>query len=187
MLVHWCLVLHRNITFSRQKISDYPDALCNIRNRGIDMNFWVFWSLVWGRNTRELYHQASTGHRIKPLKRTLDSPARAFLYSPFGSRCSTTWRGASTNTSTKGSDAFWCISPGEGPVYTVWRDEGCDSYGSRVCEQLGNLSGHEDDELIGTWQRQRTSLIRRIFSFLDFSSNPRSLFKPNRTLSPSRR
>ncbi len=39
--------------------------------------------------------------------------------------------------------------PGEGPVYTVWRDEGCDSYGSRVCEQLGNLSGHEDDELIG--------------------------------------
>jgi len=32
---------------------------------------------------------------------------------------------------------------------------------------------------------QRTSPILRMFSFLDFSSNPRSLFNPNRTLSPS--
>lgn len=46
------------------------------------MNLWVFWSLVWGRNTRELYHQASTGHRIKPLKRTLDFSCTGFLVQP---------------------------------------------------------------------------------------------------------
>ena len=33
----------------------------------------------------------------------------------------------------------------------------------------------------------RTSPILRMFSLRDFSSNPRSLFNPKRTLSPSRR
>ena len=40
----------------------------------------------------------------------LISPARAFLYRPFGSRCSTTLSGASTKTSTNARPAFSCSS-----------------------------------------------------------------------------
>lgn len=49
-------------------------------------------------------------HRKQGRYIPLISPARAFLYRPFGSRCSATCSGASTKTSTKPSPAFSCSS-----------------------------------------------------------------------------
>lgn len=49
-------------------------------------------------------------HNMGAAHEPLISPARAFLYNPFGSLCSKTCNGASTNTSTNGNDTFSWIS-----------------------------------------------------------------------------
>lgn len=97
-------------------------------------------------------------------------------------------------------------------VCLVWRDEGRDGDGGAVGEQLGDLDAAWGVSsalwlLFASLPRARrawraccsecamrarngmlrTSAIRLMFSFRLFSSKPRSLLRPKRTLSPSRR
>ena len=79
-------------------------------------------------------------------------------------------------------------------VRDVGRDERRQGDGGGVCKELRNLSALYQHSLIPSLlllctlsheQKRHTSAIRLIFSFRSFSENPKSLFKPNRTLSPS--
>lgn len=77
---------------------------------------------------------------------SLISPARAFLYSPFGSRCSTTEMGASTKTSMKGRGGL-CLA--------------CSSRASSRSAMYGEMKAvraREHDEA----KRRETSPMRRI-------------------------
>jgi hypothetical protein len=91
---------------------------------------------------------------------------------------------------------------GGGAIGFVGRDERCDCDGGGVGEEFGDLSNHIIVRslclgmycvlkprffVITTHAGLRTSAIRLMFSFLSFSVKPRSLFRPKRTLSPSRR
>lgn len=78
-------------------------------------------------------------------------------------------------------------------VGLVGRDEGGQGEAGRVGKELCDLSHSKRQNLISihlarTQPRgQHTSAMRRMFSLRLFSSKPRSLFRPKRTLSPSRR
>lgn len=78
------------------------------------MQLRLFWRLVRRRYPSEFYVPRSIGiHKDASTILPLISPARAFLYNPLGSRCSTTSKGASTNTSTNGIPALSWISLAE--------------------------------------------------------------------------
>jgi hypothetical protein len=78
-------------------------------------------------------------------------------------------------------------------VRPVGGDEGGEGDGGGVGEEFGDLcffwvllitrSGGKG----GHFREGHTSAMRRMFSLRSFSEKPRSLFRPKRTLSPSRR
>jgi hypothetical protein len=88
-------------------------------------------------------------------------------------------------------------------VGAVGRDEGGERYGGGVGEELGYLGGALSAcrGFLGVHvfrirsrcgdckggKGRGTSAMRRMFSLRSFSENPRSLFRPKRTLSPSSR
>lgn len=79
---------------------------------------------------------------------------------------------------------------GELTVGEVRRDEGGEGRGSRRGYELGDLLSRGSVSREG-WmryrERERTSPTRRMFSSRSLGENPRSLLRPKRTLSPSRR
>ena len=79
--------------------------------------------------------------------------------------------------------------PCNSSIRSIRRDERGQSNCGGISEELRNLSSHGlSARLISLQQRfATTSAILLIFSFRSFSEKPRSLFSPNRTLSPSRR
>lgn len=101
-----------------------------------------------------------------PVK-SLMIPCLAFLYRPFGSLCSATSNGTSTNTSMNLRPASLCSSLALS--LSVRYGEMKDVI-DMVHESANNLD---------------TSLILLMFSLRSASENPRSLFKPNLILSPS--
>jgi hypothetical protein len=122
-------------------------------------------------------------------------PSLAILYRPLGSRASATSSGKSTKTSTKAKgesepvvtacSSRACLrSALKGEMKDVMAivDESAKSFATckGICQLANSLAGV-------FCAKCRTSAILRMFSFRSFSLNPRSLFSPNRTLSPSRR
>lgn len=82
----------------------------------------------------------------------------------------------------------------DGAVCTVRRDERCQRDARGVRKELRDLwlNTHKRAASVSTACNGRvgvvqTSPILRMFSVRDFSSKPRSLLRPNRMLSPSRR
>ena len=98
---------------------------------------------------------------------SLMMPSLAFLYKPFGSLCSATSKGTSTKTSINFNPPSLCNS---------------------LALSLSVLYG-EMNEVMEIVQESannlETSEILRMFSLRSLSEKPRSLFKPNLTLSPS--
>lgn len=117
----------------------------------------------------------------------LISPARAFLYNPLGSRASTTLSGASTKTSIKSMLlCAWSVRAvsrstryGEMKAVIQMHAASAKSFATFINMVLGLVV------YLRKIQVGHTSPMRRIFSFRDFSSNPRSLLRPKRMLSPS--
>jgi hypothetical protein len=127
--------------------------------------------------------------------KSLISPALAFLYSPFGSRCSATSMGISMKTSIKGIAAspFWlaeiCKSRAifRSALYGEMNDVKAIVEESAKSFATYQTRTHQQDLFSLQRRLATTSAILLIFSFRSFSEKPRSLFSPNRTLSPSRR
>lgn len=78
---------------------------------------------------------------------------------------------------------------GELAIGFVRGDEGCQGDGCGIGEEFGYLRGRSLSISASgcsfTLLQLRTSAIRRMFSSRSLGENPRSLFNPNRTLSPS--
>lgn len=79
---------------------DYPDTCGDVVFIGLDVDFRLFGGFIWCGDTSEIYVNNVLLAGIQEIRKgcnvPLISPARAFLYKPLGSRCSTTLRGAST-------------------------------------------------------------------------------------------
>jgi hypothetical protein len=126
-----------------------------------------------------------------PVK-SLIIPARAFLYRPLGSRCSATSTGMSTNTSMNGIalSPFWvavsCISLAicRSALYGEMNEVNAivEASAKSFATYAANCSAIVLFEIVNS---SHTSPILLMFSFRSFSEKPKSLFKPNRTLSPS--
>jgi hypothetical protein len=94
-------------------VYDRFHSLGNVHFMRFDVNLRLLWSLVWCGDSGELYPPPLVREEEAQemnVNTPLISPALAFLYRPFGSRCSTTSSGASTKTSTNPSPALSWIS-----------------------------------------------------------------------------
>ena len=95
-----------------------------------------------GRSSRSGRNGASYGAEM-PVKSAI-SPARAFAYSPFGSRCSATSSGVSTKISMERQPGLLVDRAGRVAVLAVRRDQRHERDHARVGQQLGDLGGAAD-------------------------------------------
>ena len=90
---------------------DNLDAFRNAGLAGLQMNLWIYRGFVRCRDPGKVWtRDKNKTVKRKGLHTPLISPARAFLYNPLGSRCSTTSSGASTKTSMNSSPPAACNS-----------------------------------------------------------------------------
>ena len=110
-------------------------------------------------------------NRLHCTHTPLISPLKAFLYKPLGSRFAHSSTLVSTNTSMNGSSGlcFRCNSRAKSR--------------SALYGEMNDVIAMAVDEA----KRSDTSEMRRMFSSRSLGENPRSLLRPNRMLSPSRR
>ena len=150
---------------------------------GVKVNLCVLRCLIRRRimNTGKVWDFAGTSQRIKTLWITFLGDFERNVNVNLNER---DWLVAL-------GDFGMCLASGLA-ISFVGRDEGCECCGRRISKQLCNLSSmnqHSASNIapsyLSTRFQKHTSAIRLIFSFLSFSENPRSLFNPNLTLSPS--
>lgn len=120
--------------------------------------------------------------------RTLDFPCSGLLIQTFGITLFDDAERSIDKYFNEWNGGFLVCFTSNSTVPLIRRDEGGDGNRRGVGEEFGNLniwSANCDGRCV--CGKGRTSPIRLMFSLRDFSSNPRSLFKPNLILSPSKR
>lgn len=162
----------------RQILCDDRHCLLDTRLLRVDVDLWVLRLFVRRTDAGEVLDLASTSLLVQALGITLLGLCNRDVNVDLDER---QWRVGVVGRLVKCTGAV--------AICLVGRDEGGQGNSRGIRKELCDLKRAFVNPvvrvLLGMILSAHTSAIRRMFSFLSFSEKPRSLFNPNRTLSPS--